>query len=176
MTSLYILSNVIAISRQKKLRRKKHLPEEGYDERQQLYLGKAYRYGFYTIVLFCIFYSFLEGHLDKPLFEPVIETVFAMSIGCFVIFEYALWHDVFVPVEPRPKIKIKLTADGFVVIFMLLLFLLAIIFLPSWDNISMSIDGTVDILELWIIWAILICLAAASSLVHWIYRRYKDRS
>ncbi len=179
LTSFYVGSRILAFFSRKKARLKQHLPEEEYDERQELYRGKAFRYGFYTIVVFCLFDSYLFSFIHEDIFEPHVELPLAISLGTFVILEYELWNDVNTPVvlpktgKVKKKRKSNQTLDMIVTLIMFGLLALAIVFLIPWKHFA--VDGKMDLLDLLFILFVMIVIYIVSCIAHGIYLKIRDR-
>ncbi len=179
LTSFYVGSRILAFFSRKKARLKQHLPEQEYDERQELFRGKAFRYGFYTVVVFCLFDSYLFSFIHEDIFEPHVELPLAISLGTFVILEYELWNDVNTPVAlPKPgkakkKRKSNQTLDMIVTLIMFGMLALAIAFLVPWKHFA--VDGKFDLLDLLFVLFIKIVIYIVSHIAHGIYVKIRDR-
>ena len=66
-----------------------------YDERQQRIRGKAYKYAFYTMILYHVFMIGLSfADISIPI-EPYVSEFFGIFLGCTVLGGYCVWHDVY---------------------------------------------------------------------------------
>ena len=66
-----------------------------YDERQQRIRGKAYKYGFYTMIFYHVLMMglYLCG-ITIPV-EPYVAECFGIILGCTVLGTYCVWNDVY---------------------------------------------------------------------------------
>lgn len=91
---------------------KKKTPAQ-FDERQQLARGKAYRVGFFTILVYCLLYAAVTGFGVKWCQDAV-----GMVIGCFVgitaFVISAIRHDAYFGINEDVKSMIRL---GIVIVF-----------------------------------------------------------
>lgn len=66
-----------------------------YDERQQRIRGKAYKYSFYTMILYHVFMIGLSiMDISIPV-QPFITEFFGIFLGCTVLGGYCVWNDVY---------------------------------------------------------------------------------
>lgn len=66
-----------------------------YDERQQRIRGKAYKYGFYTMLLYHVLMIGLYlGGITIPV-DPYVTEFIGIFLGCTVLGTYCVWNDVY---------------------------------------------------------------------------------
>ena len=72
-----------------------------YDERQLLTRGKAYRLGFFAMVLVQLLIMFAEGVFDLDMRYLVGSVCLFSGITVFAV--YSIWHDAYFPLQQKPK-------------------------------------------------------------------------
>jgi hypothetical protein len=66
-----------------------------YDERQEKLRGKAYKYAYYTVLIYQVIMVGLEfGEVQLPA-EPYIMQFIGLVLGCTVLGGYCVWNDVY---------------------------------------------------------------------------------
>ena len=66
-----------------------------YDERQQRIRGRAYKYAFYTMVIYQVLMIGMEiGGISLPI-EAYVSEFFGIFLGVTVLGGYCVWHDVY---------------------------------------------------------------------------------
>ena len=66
-----------------------------YDERQIKVRGDAYRYAFYTVVVFEVILFLLKlGEVSRPVHDAVIH-IAGVLLGCIVLCVYSIWKDAY---------------------------------------------------------------------------------
>ena len=74
---------------------KDHAVKSKYDERQEAVRGKAYRYAFYSIIIYEAVMLVLEiGQIKLPLPSYVMHFT-GIIVGCLVLACYSIWKDVY---------------------------------------------------------------------------------
>ena len=74
---------------------KDHAVKSKYDERQEAVRGKAYRYAFYSIIIYEAVMLVLEiGQFTLPLPSYVMHFT-GIIVGCLVLACYSIWKDVY---------------------------------------------------------------------------------
>ena len=74
---------------------KDHAVKSKYDERQEAVRGKAYRYAFYSILIYEALMLVLEvGQISLPLPSYVLHFA-GIIVGCLVLAGYSIWNDVY---------------------------------------------------------------------------------
>lgn len=72
-----------------------HKYKTQYDERQKEYRGKAYQYGFYTLLVFEVLTMLPEiGEISLPIPGYILHFA-GCTIGILVITSYCIWKDVY---------------------------------------------------------------------------------
>ena len=66
-----------------------------YDERQQRIRGKAYKYAFYTMIMYHVFKIGLSFTGISIPVEPYVSEFFGIFLGCTVLGAYCVWNDVY---------------------------------------------------------------------------------
>ena len=72
-----------------------------YDERQQILIGKGYKYGFYGILFYNAFYAAAGSWLGSSLFEPGPAAFMNICIGLIVFAAYCIWNDAYFALNYR---------------------------------------------------------------------------
>ena len=66
-----------------------------YDERQEAVRGKAYRYAFYSVMIYEALMLVLEiGQITLPLPSYILHFA-GIIVGCIVLAGYCIWKDVY---------------------------------------------------------------------------------
>jgi hypothetical protein len=66
-----------------------------YDERQEAVRGKAYRYAFYSVMIYEALMLVLEiGQIALPLPSYILHFA-GIIVGCIVLAGYCIWKDVY---------------------------------------------------------------------------------
>ncbi len=66
-----------------------------YDERQQRIRGRAYKYAFYTMVIYqVLMIGMAIGGITLPI-ETYVSEFFGIFLGATVLGGYCVWHDVY---------------------------------------------------------------------------------
>ena len=72
-----------------------HRYKTQYDERQKEFRGKAYQYGFYTLLIFEVLTMLLEiGEISLPVPSYFLHFT-GCIIGILVVTSYCIWKDVY---------------------------------------------------------------------------------
>lgn len=85
-----------------------------YDERQRIEQGKAYRIGFFAIMLYNVIYGITGALLDGTMpIDPVLSSFISIFIGAFAFATYAIFHDSYISInEASARTKIILAVIG----------------------------------------------------------------
>ena len=75
--------------------RKKGDCKEGYDERQLIIRGKAYQYGFFSILATLIGFACIAEFIGTHSIDPILYIAIPMTVGLFVFAMYAIIKDAF---------------------------------------------------------------------------------
>ena len=75
--------------------RKKGNCKEGYDERQLIIRGKAYQYGFFSILVTLIGIAIVAELKGTHSIDPILYIAIPMTVGPFVFAMYAIIKDAF---------------------------------------------------------------------------------
>ena len=66
-----------------------------YDERQIKVRGDAYRYAFYTVVVYEVILFILKlAEISLPVYDPVLH-IAGVLLGCIVLCVYSIWKDAY---------------------------------------------------------------------------------
>lgn len=74
-----------------------------YDERQQLVRGRGFKYGFFTLMLYDIFYGFGNVILEKQVVDHMTAVFFGVFLGIAVYASYCIWHEGYFSLNENPK-------------------------------------------------------------------------
>ena len=75
--------------------------KDRYDERQQILIGKGYKYGFYGILFYNAFYAAAGSWLGSSLFEPGPAAFMNICIGLIVFAAYCIWNGAYFALNYR---------------------------------------------------------------------------
>jgi hypothetical protein len=101
LVSLMIVVGII-LSNQKKNRKE-------YDERQELVRGRGFKYGFYTLMLYCVFYMMADIVEFKIIMDTFAVMTLGICISLLVHTSYCIWNDGFVALNDEGARGIKST-------------------------------------------------------------------
>ena len=73
--------------------RKNQTPK--YDERQEIVRGKAYKYAFFTMLIFGALYMYCSLFIESELLLASVALMIDMFIGLVVYAVYSIWNDAF---------------------------------------------------------------------------------
>ena len=87
-----------------------------YDERQKIEQGKAYKTGFFTLMIFSCIYLCIEILLEDGMpFEPGVGSFIAIFLGAFAFATHAVFSDCYISTNERPiRTKIIFAVIGIV--------------------------------------------------------------
>lgn len=74
-----------------------------YDERQQLVRGRGFKYGFFTLMIYDIFYGWGMDALDQQYIDDVTAMIFGVCLGVAVYASYCIWHEGYFSLNENPK-------------------------------------------------------------------------
>lgn len=77
--------------------------KKNFDERQQLIRGKAYKYGFFTLILFLIIKFALEKVLDTMLFSSFAGNWIGICLSIAVFAIVCVWNDAYISLNENMK-------------------------------------------------------------------------
>lgn len=104
-----------------------------YDERQQRIRGKAYKYGFYTMMIYNLLMGMTAiGDIPLPLSTGIICFCGLMAGACVVI-AYTIWNDAYWGINSNPI--------RYLIIFVLALLINAAIAVKAIVSGDMIVDG-----------------------------------
>lgn len=88
--------------------------KDDFDERQKTEQGKAYKIGFFAIIIFCAIYGAADAILEKGLpIEGSAIAFMAIIVGAFSFATYAIFHDSYISINERSiRTKIILLVIG----------------------------------------------------------------
>ena len=76
-----------------------------YDERQELMRGRGFKYGFFTLMIYCMLYGMLEGVLDGNMIFYENEGtgyVVGVIIALMVFAVYCIWNEAYMANNETP--------------------------------------------------------------------------
>ena len=74
-----------------------------YDERQKIEQGKAYKTGFFTMMLFSCIYLCMEVLLENGIpFAPGVGSFIIIFLGAFSFATHAIFSDCYISTNERP--------------------------------------------------------------------------
>ena len=87
-----------------------------YDERQKYEQGKAYKIGFFTMMIYSCVYACTEIVFEDGIpFAPGVGAFFALFVGAFAFATHAIFHDCYISTNERPiRTKIIFVVIGIV--------------------------------------------------------------
>ena len=89
-----------------------------YDERQKLVRGEAYKYGFWTLVIYSFCYGLLSGIVEKVVDNLTVMVIGICLAACIEIC-YSIWHDAYFSLnEDKKKVFIAFGIIGVINIVM----------------------------------------------------------
>ena len=105
-----ILVGIIIVIICLKLTNKNHKVKTEYDERQLIIRGRAYRYAFYTVIIYeCCMLVLGIGEITLPIKDYMLHFG-GICLGCVVLACYSIWNDVYWGLNNSPKRYIALFA------------------------------------------------------------------
>lgn len=75
--------------------------KDRYDERQQLLIGKGYKYGFYGMLIYNAFYAVVGSSLGSNLLEPGPAAFLNIAVGLVVFAAYCIWKGAYFALNYR---------------------------------------------------------------------------
>ncbi|MCR5134662.1 MAG: hypothetical protein K6B12_03410 [Clostridiales bacterium] len=90
-----ILLGLLLVVLFSKFANKDNAVKSKYDERQEIVRGKAYRYAFYSVMIYEALMLVLEiGQIALPLPSYILHFT-GIIVGCIVLAGYCIWKDVY---------------------------------------------------------------------------------
>ncbi len=89
----------VAMTFMKKNRKEKFT----YDERQKAVRGEAYKYAFFTLVIYNAAYGILDMALEKPWAENMTGMMIGVCLAILVHVVYCIWHECYFSMNEEPK-------------------------------------------------------------------------
>lgn len=87
-----------------------------FDERQELVRGRAFKYGFFTLLLyFIIAVSLGKIGVRQTYFDSATIIFMGICLGIMVFTSYAIWHDAYFSMQDKPR--------GWIILFVAMFFL-----------------------------------------------------
>ena len=74
-----------------------------YDERQTAARGTAYKYAFFTLMIYNVILACVDIALDKPWAEPMAAEMIGICLALIVLVVYCIWHDCYFSMNEEPK-------------------------------------------------------------------------
>jgi len=74
-----------------------------YDERQKVARGEAYKYAFYTLVIYNAAYGIIDLALEKPWAETLTAVMIGICLAVLVHVVYCIWHECYFSMNEEPK-------------------------------------------------------------------------
>ena len=110
--------------------------EKAYDERQELVIGKGYKYGFYTILIAGFFYM-ISLFLDlKIMVETQFIILTILLAGVLVHSIYCIFNDAFIQVNQKPK--------GAVILWVFILLINAASLILNMSETEIIVNGKIN--------------------------------
>ena len=81
--------------------RKNQTPK--YDERQEIVRGKAYKYAFFTMLIFGALYMYCSLFIESEFLLASVALMIDMFIGLVVYAVYSIWNDAFATINGISK-------------------------------------------------------------------------
>ena len=81
--------------------RKNQTPK--YDERQEIVRGKAYKYAFFTMLIFGALYMYCSLFVGRELLLASVALMIDMFIGLVVYVVYCIWNEAFATINGISK-------------------------------------------------------------------------
>ena len=83
--------------------KKKRCNSENYDERQNLVRGKAYKIGFFTLLIYNGIYMMIAALWPNFFMEAPAAAFLGIVIAVAVFGSYCIWHDAYLGLSENPK-------------------------------------------------------------------------
>lgn len=90
-----------------------------FDERQERARGKAYKYGFITLVIYLCIYSFIDDMAEPALESGLSVGAIGICIGVAVFAVVSIWNDAYFSIQQEPKRYAIIFAGLFLMNFLL---------------------------------------------------------
>ena len=74
-----------------------------YDERQTAARGTAYKYAFFTLMIYNVIFACVDIALEKPWAEPMAAEMIGICLALIVLVVYCIWHDCYFSMNEEPK-------------------------------------------------------------------------
>lgn len=81
---------------------KKSLFSCKFDERQELVRGRAFRYGFFTMIAYFLVFGVTVEIMGRNIISVGIVCILGAAIGIMVFVVYAIWHDAYYALKENP--------------------------------------------------------------------------
>ena len=79
-----------------------------YDERQVAARGKAYKYGFFTFIIYFAAYGILQMATDGEIVSDLVGITVGIVTAVFVFASNAIWNDAYFSLQESPRYYIAL--------------------------------------------------------------------
>lgn len=73
-----------------------------YDERQELVRGRGFKYGFFTLLVYELFYM-VYGYLLEGIVIREVIVIFGMALSVMVYVSYAILKDGYIAINENPR-------------------------------------------------------------------------
>lgn len=84
-----------------------------YDERQQLVRGRGFKYAFFTLMFYNVFYGILDVALEKRVMDNFTGMIIGIVLGAMVYAIYCIWNDGYFSLNENPRrVRIAFFAIG----------------------------------------------------------------
>ena len=74
-----------------------------YDERQEITRGKAFKYGFFTLIVCNFLYGIGNSLGERVYVDPMAGMFLSICIGITVYASYCIWHESYFSLNENPK-------------------------------------------------------------------------
>ena len=92
-----------------------------YDERQELVRGRGFKYGFFTLLVYELFYM-MYGYLLEGIVIREVIIIFGMALSVLVYVSYAILKDGYIAMNENPRrVEIVFLIVGAVNIFVVVM-------------------------------------------------------
>lgn len=85
-----------------KLRERQNVGQE-YDERQLWIQGRAYKAGFFSLIIFCYIYGLADVLIEGQWCKPIVGLSVCVCLSIAVWASICIWHDAYFKVSQSPR-------------------------------------------------------------------------
>lgn len=100
-------------------RRKRENIRQEYDERQLWVQGRAYKAGFFSLMIFCFVYGLADVLIERHWCEPIVGLTVCVCLSVVIWASICIWHDAYFKASQSPRhYKILFACASLVNIFL----------------------------------------------------------